>query len=244
MPRVATLPRITLRYFDARGRAQFLRYYFRARDVAFADERVPLSADFAAWAAIRDDGAKTGPFHKLPVLHFGERRVVETSVIGAFLHDACGDDARLSAEDNLRHAMLMSSLYVDVMIQLGTLLWADLAYVGVDLPALTARTLERIRIHFARLDATLDDWQWLAGAKDRPVMLADCTLWEEIDVARRIFGAHLDLERHGTLARFYRDCPGRPVFEKLLAEHPCQISGRPDEAQAVARLHEILAAGA
>jgi glutathione S-transferase len=235
-------PATTLRYFDARGRAQFLRYYLRARNVAFTDERVPLSPDFSAWIEIRDDGAKSGPFHKLPVLHWGETTVAETLVIARFLHEACGDEARLSEEDNLRHAMLASSLYGDVMIQLGTLIWADIAYAGVDLSQLTARTLERIRKHFERLDETLAEWQGLAAAKSRPVMLADCMLWEEIDVADHIFGARLKLEQHRTLARFYRECPGRPVFEKLLAEHPCQISGRPGEALAVANLHKILAA--
>ena len=241
---MAAHPRVTLRYFDARGRGQFLRYYLRARNVAFTDERVPLSADFGAWVAIRDDGAKTGPFHKLPVLHWGESTVAETLVIGAFLHRASGDEARLSAEDNLRHAMLTSSLYVDVMLPLGTLLWADVAYAGVDLPALTTRTLERLHKHFERLDATLADWQWLAGAKTRPVMLADCLLWEELAVAGHVFGTRLKLEQYGTLSKFYRECPDRTVFEKLLADHPCQISGRPGEALAVANLHKILAASA
>jgi glutathione S-transferase len=239
---MAAHPRITLRYFDARGRAQFLRYYLRARNVAFTDERVPLSADFAAWIEIRDGGAKSGPFHKLPILHWGETTVAETLVIAEFLHEACGDEARLSEEDNLRHAMLTSSLYVDVMFQLGTLIWSDIAYAGVDLPALTARMLERIRNHFERLDETLTEWQWLAAAKSRPVMLADCVLWEELDVAGHIFGARLKLDEHRTLSEFYRECPGRSAFEKLLAEHPCQISGRPGEALAVANLHKILAA--
>src|SRR3982750_4009604 len=37
------LPPITLRYFDARGRAQPLRYYFAARGIAYTDERVSLA---------------------------------------------------------------------------------------------------------------------------------------------------------------------------------------------------------
>ena len=61
-------PPITLRYFDARGRAQFLRHYFKVRKVSFTDERVAINDEFAAWRATRDDRARTGPFQKLPVL--------------------------------------------------------------------------------------------------------------------------------------------------------------------------------
>jgi hypothetical protein len=46
---------LTLRYFDARGRAQFLRYYLRVRNIDFTDERVPVEADFASWIRMRDD---------------------------------------------------------------------------------------------------------------------------------------------------------------------------------------------
>jgi len=56
----------TLRYFAARGRAQFLRYYFHAREIPFVDEEVALSADFAAWVPIRGDRTLSGPFQKLP----------------------------------------------------------------------------------------------------------------------------------------------------------------------------------
>ena len=48
-------PRIRLTYFDARGRAQYLRYYLLSRDVAFEDHRVPLSGTFSEWLAIRPD---------------------------------------------------------------------------------------------------------------------------------------------------------------------------------------------
>jgi glutathione S-transferase len=239
-----TKPDVTLRYFNARGRAQFLRYYLRARNIAFTDERVALSADFAAWAAMRDDRMRTGPFQKLPVLDWHGVMIAETLVIAAFLHRSSGDDGRLSDQENLRHAMLASSVYGDLMVQIGILIWSDIAFPGVDVSALTARTLDRIRKHLASLERTLAEWQWLAGLKTRPLMLADCILWEELDVARLVFGEHLQLERHATLAQFHRECPSRPVFEQLLAEYPCQISGRPGEAQAIANFHGILAAGA
>jgi glutathione S-transferase len=241
MPSMPADPRITLRYFDARGRAQFVRYYLRARNIVFEDERVPLSADFSTWLAIRDDRAKTGPFHKLPVLYWGDSELAETFVIADFLHRISGDHDRLSTSGNLRHAMLVSSLYVDVMTQIGTLIWADVATPGADLGTVVPRVLERVDRHLGYLDEALAEWRWLEGAKARPLMIGDCLLWEELDVVQVVFGERLALDRHSTLAQFHRDCPGRAVFETVLQEHPCPITGRPNEAQALAAIRRILA---
>jgi hypothetical protein len=237
---MAKHPTTTLTYFDARGRAQYLRYYLRYRDVQHDDDRVQLSADFSAWLAIRGDRTVVGPFHKLPVLHWGGQLIAETAVIHAFLHKTLGDQARLSEEENLRHEMLASSLQVDVMLPIGTLIWADVAYAGVDLAALTKRTAERLRGHLASLNRTLDEWQWLERAKQRPVMLADCLLWEEISVAQHVFGDHLRINETPTLARFYEECPAQALFASILGDHPCQITGRPAEASAIAKIHELL----
>ena len=234
-------PRVTLRYFDARGRAQFVRYYLLARSIAFEDERVPLSADFSAWLAIRADRAKTGPFHKLPVLYWDDSELAETLVIADFLHRISGDHDRLSTSENLRHAMLLSSLYVDLMMPIGTLIWADLATPGADLAALVPRSLERLERHFKYLDEILAEWRWLESAKERPLVVGDCMLWEELDVLRVVFGERLALGRYPTLAQFYRDCESRPVFETLLKRHPCQITGRPAEAEALAAIRRVLA---
>ena len=37
------------------------------------------------------------------------------------------------------------------------------------------------------------------------MMLADCLLWEELNVARQVFGARLSLTQTPMLARFYED---------------------------------------
>jgi hypothetical protein len=240
---VKARPEVTLRYFNARGRAQFLRAYMRMRDIAFIDDRVPLG-DRSHWLAIRDDRTKTGPFNKLPVMHWGSRTIAETLVIAAFLHTKLKDDTVLSEKHNRRHAMLASSVYNDLMLPIGLLIWADLAYPGVDVAALTASTLERIKRHLENTDRTLIEWEWLSRMEKRPIMIADCLLWDQVNTALHVFGDSLELEKHESLARFYRDHPGRPAFEEMLAQHPCQITGRPGEAQAIARLHEILAANA
>ena len=233
-------PPITLRYFDARGRAQFLRYYLLTRGMRFTDERVPLSADFAAWRAMREDRSLTGPFQKLPVLLLGDRLVAETLPIAAFLHERLGDEASLSNEDNLRQVMLTSSVYQDVMMPLGILLWSEIMFAGADLRTLAKRTLERLQQHLVAVERTLLEWQWVERARDRPVMLADCALWEELDVALRVFGPHLSLDATPGLAESYRGFPARPVCEQLLRERPCPITARPGEADAIAKIQALL----
>lgn len=228
---------ITLRYFAARGRAQFLRYYLRARGVPFTDERVPLSADFSAWGAMRDDRSRTGPFHKLPVLVFDGRLVSETLPIAAFLHTALGDEALLSADDRVQHEMLLSSLYVDVTMLIGTLLWADVLFPGTDLRAVAKRTLEQLRQRLTAVERTLGEWQWLERAASRPVMLADCLLWEALDIGKHVFGERLDLA--ALFARHHAEFTARAVCDALKREHPSPITGRPGEADAVLKIQAL-----
>jgi glutathione S-transferase len=233
-------PPITLRYFDARGRAQFLRYYFRIREVPFTDDRVPVGDDLAAWRALRGDRARTGPFHKLPILHWGHRLIAETLMISAFIHDAFSDARQLSDDDNLRHGMLTSSLCSDVMSPIATLLWADLAFAGADMRAASKRTLERLQQQFAAIDQSLHEWQWLPRSRKRSVMLADCLLWEEIDVAKQVFGPHFKLADFASLASFYDEFPGRDRCAALLREQACQITARPQENDAIVAIQAAL----
>jgi len=233
-------PPITLRYFDARGRAQFLRYYFKARKVSFTEERVPVGDGLAAWRTLRDDRSRTGPFQKLPVLHWGDRLLAEMLMIASFVHEASGDAGSLSDEENLRHGMLTSSLCLDVMNPLAILLWAEVLYPGADVSAIAKRTLERLKSHCQAIEQSFNEWRWLDRARNRRIMIVDCLLWEELDVARTIFGPHWSLESTPILARFYQDFPSRPICEALLAEHPCQITARPGEAEGIAKIQQLL----
>ena len=233
-------PPITLRYFDARGRAQFLRYFFKARKVSFTDERVPVGDELAAWRALRDDRARTGPFQKLPILHWGDRLLAEMLMIGAFIHEASGDASSLSDEENLRHGMLTSSLCLDMMNPLAILLWAEALYPGADIGAIAKRTLDRLRSHCQAIEQSLVDWRWIDRARNRRIMVVDCLLWEELDVARLVFGPHWSLAATPTLARFYDEFPGRGTCEALLAERPCQVTARPNEAEAIAKIQQLL----
>lgn len=233
-------PPITLRYFDVRGRAQFLRYYFKARKVSFTDERVPVGDNFAAWQALRDDRARTGPFKKLPVLHWGDRLLAEMLMIAAFVHEASGDAGSLNDDDNLRHGMLTSSLCLDMMNPLAILLWLEINYQGADVAAVARRTLDRLKAHCQALEQSLVDWRWLDKLRNRRIMLADCLLWEELDAARVVFGPHWSLAATPTLARFYDDFPGRGICEAVLAERPCPVTARPNEAEGIAKIQQSL----
>ena len=71
-------------------------------------------------------------------------------------------------------------------------------------------------------------------------MLADCLLWEELNVAQHVFGPRVSLAQTPMLARFYEEFPGRASCETLLTEHPCPITARPEEAAAIARIRELL----
>jgi hypothetical protein len=241
---MAHTPPAALLYFDARGRAQFVRYYFRARDVQYEDERVPLTPGYPEWIAMRGDRTRVGPFAKLPVLRWGEQLVGETFVIYAFLHRALGDEALLSAEENLRHSMLVSTLYIDVMVEVALLLWAEVSHPGVDLAALAKRACDRLRSRCGYLDLTLGEWDWVARSRSRPVMLADAMLWEELDIVQHVFGEHLPLNNYPVLAKVYREGPGRASFDAVLRAQPLAITGRglSAEGQAVDKIRRVLSA--
>jgi hypothetical protein len=242
---MAEHPPITLRYFDARGRAQAFRYLFAARGIAYTEDLVPLSIGAGAvWPAMKEDRSRVGPFHKLPVLHYGERTIAETLVIGAFLHRALGDQALLSDDDNLRHAMLVSSLYGDVTTPIAMLLWAELMSPGLDYGAYVRQSLARIVAHLGRLDTTLAEWRWAESSRARPVMLADCLLWNSLDTAQHVFGKHARLDALPTLARLYAESPGRAAFEQVLGAHTAPVTGRglAAEAEMIGRIPKLLAA--
>jgi glutathione S-transferase len=237
-------PAITLRYFEARGRAQPLRYYFAARGIAYTDERVPLSSSGKnVWPEMKEDRSRVGPFHKLPVLRYGDRTIAETLVIGEFLHRALGDAALLSDENNLRHSMLISSLYSDVVTPIATVLWAEAVYVGLDFPAFVRQAFGRVRGLMGRIEQTLAEWGWTVSARGRPVMIADCLLWEELDVLQHVFGEQARLDELPTLSRLYAESPGRAVFQKLLAARPEPVTGRglAAEAEIIGRIRTYLA---
>jgi hypothetical protein len=237
---VSNRPPITLRYFDARGRAQFLRYYFHIRDIQFSDERVAVGDNFAAWQGIRDDRSLTGPFRKLPVLQFGDRLVPETLLIASFVHEVLGDAGSIGDEDNMRHGMLTSSLIQDMMSPIGLLLWTDVLFPGADVAVVAKRTLERLHQHLASIEQSLIDWRWQERSRRRRVMLADCLLWEELNVATQVFGPHFALAQTPLLQSFHEEFSGRERCEAVLRDQPCPITARPNESAAIEAIQRSL----
>jgi hypothetical protein len=55
-----------------------------------------------------------------------------------------------------------------------------------------------------------------------------------------VFGPHFSLAELSLLTRFYEEFPGRPACEALLAEKPCPITARPEEAAAIAKIQQLL----
>jgi hypothetical protein len=161
-------------------------------------------------------------------------------MIAAFVHEASGDAGSLSDDDNMRHGMLTSSLCTDVMFPLAILLWAEVMYPGADLGPSAKRTLDRLKALCQAIEQSFVDWRWLDKLRNRRTMLADCLLWEELDAARVVFGSHWSLGATPTLARFYDDFPGRGIFEAVLAERPCPITARPNEAEGIAKIQQLL----
>ncbi|HEY3519068.1 MAG TPA: hypothetical protein VGL98_18605, partial [Gammaproteobacteria bacterium] len=151
-----------------------------------------------------------------------------------------GDAGSLSDDDNMRHGLLTSSLYTDMLMQLGILLWAEIMYPGADLAPAAKRTLDRLKALCQAVEQSLIDWRWLDRLRNRRIMLADCLLWEELDAARVVFGPHWSLAATPTLARFYDDFQGRGICEALLAERPCPITARPNEAEGIAKIQQLI----
>ena len=81
---------ITFRYFDVRGRGQFVRGLLSHRGVPFTDQRILLSEDLSSWRTRdREDRSISGAFQKLPTLDWDGLMVSEILVILDFLirHD-------------------------------------------------------------------------------------------------------------------------------------------------------------
>lgn len=235
-----SFPEITLRYFNCHGRAQHFRYYFLAREIAFTDERIELDKNWAAWQAIKNDESKTGPFHKLPVLEWGELSLVEGPVIQDWLHQQSGDASILSQEENLRHAMLTSSCISEVMMPTALLLWVEITHPGVDLKQQVLATLPRVKDHLASVEETLKHWNWWEALSQRKIMLADCLLWQQLWVISHVFGDALEIEAFPGMHDFFQHCTSRDVFEVLIKDYPVQLTGRAEEPEVIKRIQELL----
>jgi hypothetical protein len=206
---------IELNYFDCRGRVQPIRNYLNERDIPFIDNRVSI-ADSQDWAGKAQDASFCGNLGLLPALHKDGEVINETLVI-AF---------EIEPSMSLQERMLISSTYDDVIVNVGLLIWADMAFPGLDLKATTKIMFTRMMHRFARYEQSE-----ILDANGRFFTLAQHFLGESIDAARYAFGTNFEavLQKCSRLHAFdlrYQELASR--FAR-----PIQFTGRPNEIEAV-----------
>lgn len=142
---------ITLRYFDCRGRAQPLRFFFRHLQTPYADERVPFTDGWQAWSKMKLDPMVGGPFGTLPVLQWNRRLLAETGPIYAFVQTQLAPFAGAGAGAIIE---TQSALSGD-LARLYELLNLDLLAPGADLGAVANRVHSALVDSFQRYEALL-----------------------------------------------------------------------------------------
>ena len=177
--------RVVLRYFPVCGRAQPLRHVLADAGVPFDDVRVPL----AAWPAHQDDPAFGGPYGALPTLTWGAATVAETLPIASFLARRLGHRDGLDDAAVARRDAVCSHAYLEVMLRVADLLYAEFLFPGAEplraLPNLLGWMLGKL----ARLDAQLAGDAFFGGAAPD---VADFVAAEAVETLRYVIGSARD----------------------------------------------------
>jgi hypothetical protein len=227
---------ITLRYFDCRGRAQPLRFFLDHLDVPFADERVPFTDGWQAWASMKRDPVVSGPFGKLPVLHWDERLLVETGPLYGFAQVQLAPSAAMGA------ILEAQSALSDDLALLYQLLNLDVVAHGADLGAMATRVHSTVADSFERYEA------WLGRGEnpfDVPRFHSVAAFWllEVWSLAQTLFGRNADVLIDGRPR--LRDALGEiarlPAVATAGERIPRFWSARPDEPDRLRQLHADLA---
>ena len=126
------------------------------------------------------------------------------------------------------------------MTPIAMLLWAELMYPGADsAPSRSARSSASSSTIRA-LDQSLGEWRWF----DRRAIAASCSSTacsgKSSTSRSRCSGRVCRWPQTPMLARFYEEFPARPTCEALLADQPCPITARPEEAAAIAKIQQLL----
>jgi glutathione S-transferase len=226
---------VVLRYFPIVGRAQPLRHALADAAVSFDDLRVPL----AQWAQHKEDPDFAGPYGALPTLSWGAVTLAETLPIASFLARRLGHYEALDDAAIARLEGICSNCYIEVILRIGEIVWADLIYPGVELANVFPGQLTRMLDKLGRLDARIPEAGWLGG--DRPGM-ADFFAAEAVEAQRYLLGPareealHRRLPRLTALAQRVR---ARPALASAWTSRPRQFTGRPDEIAIVERLRAL-----
>jgi glutathione S-transferase len=233
-------PRIVLRYFDCRGRAQPLRDALADAELPFVDERIPIGSE---WRELKETEAG-GPFGCLPVLEWGDDVVSQTLPLASYLARRLGHYDGLDAMQVARLEMVSSSALLDIVFEGALMLWFA-SRAGPEGEEATfqlheariAHKLERLERLLAREPATYFGGQSPA--------IADFFVFEALDMTRLLFGERLErhLETWPRLAEASRALLARPAFARYLADvgRPDRLTGSPNEHDMRERLRRFVA---
>jgi glutathione S-transferase len=230
-----TILRYILRYFPIVGRAQALRHVLADAGVAFTDLRVTQEE----WSEAREDPFSGGPFAGLPTLSVGKTTVGETLAIAAFLGRHLGHYEGLDPAAVARLEAVTSCCYLEVLLRMNEVLWAEHLYPGTDLPNAFARHLARMLDKLGRLDRITPAEGWFTP--HRPGC-ADFFAAEAVEALRHVLGPARDpalanrLPRLVALADRVRR---RPAIRKAWESRPEVFSTKPDEAELLERLRGL-----
>jgi glutathione S-transferase len=224
---------VILRYFTCRGRAQPLRDALSDAGVPFQDICV------TDWRTRPQPASVAGLFASLPTLTWDGVEACETLPIARLVADRLHHTRGLSEQRMIELEAVCSAMYTDVMVPIAQVIWCDVLFPGADARDVTKRRVPRWVSKLERGAALLgDDHRFLGG--DAPVV-ADFFLFEAFDAVRTLLGPPHSprLERElPRLARLTSDMLGRPRFASCHARRPPRFTGRPDELEVLARVHE------
>jgi glutathione S-transferase len=222
---------VVLRYFACSGRAQPLRYALAEAAVAFDDLRVSM----ADWQQMQHNTLLAGPYHALPTLTWGADTVSETLVIATFIGRRLGRYDALSDGQIATLEAICSNCYLEVLVRLGELVWADALYPGVDPGASFRRLAPRVLRKLMSVESQLIS-DWFCG--DSPGA-ADFFALEAIEGLRYVFGAKNETQLTQAFPRL-TNLSARALVRLNVATQraarPARMTMRPDEQAVIARL--------
>jgi glutathione S-transferase len=230
-----TAPNVVLRYFEAQGRAQGLRHALLDASVQFEDVRATL----ATWPPHKEDGAFAGPFGSLPTLTWGADFVTETLPIASYLARRLGHYEGLDAAAIGRLESVTSCAFLDVVLRVGEIYWADALFPGVDLAKAVPRLAGHVVDKLARLGGVLPPTGWLGG--DRPAV-ADFFAAEATEVVRVLLGPAREERLRAKHPRPFAHAARireRPAIAQAWTNRPPNLTASPDELAAVERIHAL-----
>lgn len=237
MLRAMQVPEITLRYFDARGRAQAIREFLSDAGIPFQDERVPLSGGALGWPSVRERPELAGPFKALPVLHWGDAQIAETLVIASFLARHVPPSRGLDELALSRLDMICSAAFFDVFYPVAEIIWSSTAFPGCEPET-------AVRIHGPRalaklrcIDARAGEVRFFGGAQPA---LADFFAAEALAALSRIVPKPERLADHlPALSALTRRLSERSGASGTAPARPTRLTGCPIEPEVLDRLSHV-----